>query len=58
MRQATEVAVAARLREGMARGVLAFPLTSFRADGGLDLDDLADLEALLAYGLDLVGATA
>ncbi|MBO1336962.1 5-dehydro-4-deoxyglucarate dehydratase [Streptomyces sp. VRA16 Mangrove soil] len=30
--------VAARLREGMANGVLSFPLTSFRADGSLDLD--------------------
>ncbi|MET9129699.1 5-dehydro-4-deoxyglucarate dehydratase [Streptomyces antibioticus] len=27
-----------RLREGMARGVLSFPLTSFRADGTLDPD--------------------
>jgi len=27
-----------RLRDGMARGVLSFPLTSFRDDGGLDLD--------------------
>ncbi|WP_030899464.1 MULTISPECIES: 5-dehydro-4-deoxyglucarate dehydratase [unclassified Streptomyces] len=27
-----------RLRDGMASGVLSFPLTSFRADGGLDLD--------------------
>jgi 5-dehydro-4-deoxyglucarate dehydratase len=27
-----------RLREGMARGVLSFPLTSFRQDGTLDLD--------------------
>ncbi|SMF02308.1 5-dehydro-4-deoxyglucarate dehydratase [Streptomyces sp. Amel2xC10] len=27
-----------RLREGMARGVLSFPLTSFRADGSLDPD--------------------
>ncbi|MCX5417196.1 5-dehydro-4-deoxyglucarate dehydratase [Streptomyces sp. NBC_00059] len=30
--------VVERLREGMAGGVLAFPLTSFREDGGLDLD--------------------
>ena len=30
--------VAARLREGMAGGVLSFPLTSFDAEGGLDLD--------------------
>lgn len=30
--------VARRLREGMAAGVLSFPLTSFREDGGLDLD--------------------
>ncbi|MFC9647109.1 MULTISPECIES: 5-dehydro-4-deoxyglucarate dehydratase [unclassified Streptomyces] len=28
--------VTQRLRDGMARGVLAFPLTSFREDGGLD----------------------
>ncbi|MFF5969821.1 5-dehydro-4-deoxyglucarate dehydratase [Streptomyces collinus] len=27
-----------RLRDGMADGVLSFPLTSFREDGGLDLD--------------------
>ncbi|WSQ07076.1 5-dehydro-4-deoxyglucarate dehydratase [Streptomyces sp. NBC_01231] len=27
-----------RLRDGMARGVLSFPLTSFRDDGGLDLE--------------------
>ncbi|MFJ4711782.1 5-dehydro-4-deoxyglucarate dehydratase [Streptomyces sp. NPDC088785] len=27
-----------RLRAGMAQGVLSFPLTSFRADGSLDLD--------------------
>jgi 5-dehydro-4-deoxyglucarate dehydratase len=31
-------AVVQRLREGMASGVLSFPLTSFRDDGGLDLD--------------------
>ncbi|QYX82631.1 5-dehydro-4-deoxyglucarate dehydratase [Streptomyces akebiae] len=30
--------VAQRLRGGMAGGVLSFPLTSFRDDGGLDLD--------------------
>ncbi|MEU5656497.1 5-dehydro-4-deoxyglucarate dehydratase [Streptomyces sp. NPDC047737] len=30
--------VAQRLREGMAGGVLSFPLTSFRDDGRLDLD--------------------
>ncbi|MGW5771296.1 5-dehydro-4-deoxyglucarate dehydratase [Streptomyces longwoodensis] len=29
---------ARRLREGMARGVLSFPLTSFREDGSLDPD--------------------
>ncbi|MFI8537524.1 5-dehydro-4-deoxyglucarate dehydratase [Streptomyces aquilus] len=29
---------AQRLRDGMARGVLSFPLTSFAADGSLDLD--------------------
>ena len=29
---------AGRLRDGMARGVLSFPLTSFRADGTLDPD--------------------
>ncbi|MET7655367.1 MULTISPECIES: 5-dehydro-4-deoxyglucarate dehydratase [unclassified Streptomyces] len=35
----TEVAeVTERLRDGMAGGVLSFPLTSFRDDGGLDLD--------------------
>ncbi|WP_309097028.1 5-dehydro-4-deoxyglucarate dehydratase [Streptomyces sp.] len=32
------VAVAQRLREGMAGGVLSFPLTSFRDDGTLDPD--------------------
>lgn len=31
-------AVVERLREGMARGVLSFPLTSFHRDGSLDLD--------------------
>ncbi|MFD4408144.1 5-dehydro-4-deoxyglucarate dehydratase [Streptomyces sp. NPDC058476] len=30
--------VVRRLREGMTGGVLSFPLTSFREDGGLDLD--------------------
>ncbi|MFE0132633.1 5-dehydro-4-deoxyglucarate dehydratase [Streptomyces sp. NPDC059037] len=30
--------VTQRLRDGMARGVLSFPLTSFRDDGGLDLE--------------------
>ncbi|MFE4821355.1 5-dehydro-4-deoxyglucarate dehydratase [Streptomyces sp. NPDC056704] len=30
--------VAKRLRDGMAGGVLSFPLTSFREDGGLDLE--------------------
>ncbi|MFH8629316.1 5-dehydro-4-deoxyglucarate dehydratase [Streptomyces lydicus] len=30
--------VARRLRDGMVRGVLSFPLTSFRPDGSLDLD--------------------
>ncbi|MZD06685.1 5-dehydro-4-deoxyglucarate dehydratase [Streptomyces sp. SID5785] len=34
----TPETVAARLRDGMAHGVLSFPLTSFRADGTLDLD--------------------
>lgn len=33
---ATAADVARRLREGMADGVLSFPLTSFREDGGLD----------------------
>ncbi|MFJ8494617.1 5-dehydro-4-deoxyglucarate dehydratase [Streptomyces sp. NPDC094038] len=32
--------VARRLRDGMAGGVLSFPLTSFRADGSLDVDGL------------------
>jgi 5-dehydro-4-deoxyglucarate dehydratase len=32
------VAVAQRLREGMAGGVLSFPLTAFRDDGSLDPD--------------------
>src|SRR5262245_35260319 len=30
--------VAERLRDGMASGVLSFPLTSFTADGDLDID--------------------
>lgn len=30
--------VAQRLREGMARGVLSFPLTSLKSDGSLDID--------------------
>ncbi|MGY4920972.1 5-dehydro-4-deoxyglucarate dehydratase [Streptomyces sp. 900105755] len=30
--------VVRRLRDGMAHGVLSFPLTSFRADGSLDVD--------------------
>ncbi|MFI0780314.1 5-dehydro-4-deoxyglucarate dehydratase [Streptomyces sp. NPDC021212] len=30
--------VTQRLRDGMARGVLSFPLTSFRDDGSLDVD--------------------
>jgi 5-dehydro-4-deoxyglucarate dehydratase len=34
----TPEAVAGRLRDGMASGVLSFPLTSFRDDGGLDPD--------------------
>ncbi|MGW1326118.1 5-dehydro-4-deoxyglucarate dehydratase [Streptomyces antibioticus] len=38
-----------RLRAGMARGVLSFPLTSFRADGSLDPDGFrAHLSARLA----------
>ncbi|MER5431980.1 5-dehydro-4-deoxyglucarate dehydratase [Streptomyces sp. NPDC002588] len=40
---------ARRLREGMARGVLSFPLTSFHEDGSLDPDGLrAHLAAQLA----------
>ncbi|WP_033306338.1 5-dehydro-4-deoxyglucarate dehydratase [Streptomyces iakyrus] len=35
---AAPVAVARRLREGMAGGVLSFPLTAFRDDGTLDPD--------------------
>ncbi|MFJ9026367.1 5-dehydro-4-deoxyglucarate dehydratase [Streptomyces sp. NPDC102259] len=46
----TEAAgVVQRLREGMAGGVLSFPLTSFRDDGGLDL---AAYRAYLAGRLD------
>ncbi|MBP5863780.1 5-dehydro-4-deoxyglucarate dehydratase [Streptomyces sp. LBUM 1484] len=38
-----------RLREGMAKGVLSFPLTSFRADGSLDPDGFrAHLDAQVA----------
>ena len=35
---ADPVGVMQRLRDGMADGVLSFPLTSFRENGGLDLD--------------------
>ncbi|MEE1830961.1 5-dehydro-4-deoxyglucarate dehydratase [Streptomyces sp. SP17KL33] len=35
---ADPVGVIQRLRDGMADGVLSFPLTSFRENGGLDLD--------------------
>ncbi|MGW4984196.1 5-dehydro-4-deoxyglucarate dehydratase [Streptomyces mirabilis] len=35
---ATAEGVAKRLRDGMVGGVLSFPLTSFREDGGLDLE--------------------
>ncbi|MFH8972587.1 5-dehydro-4-deoxyglucarate dehydratase [Streptomyces sp. NPDC017890] len=35
---AARTAVVRRLREGMASGVLSFPLTSFRDDGSLDPD--------------------
>jgi 5-dehydro-4-deoxyglucarate dehydratase len=42
---------AGRLRDGMARGVLSFPLTSFREDGTLDPEGLrAHLAAQLATG--------
>ncbi|MFI7296389.1 5-dehydro-4-deoxyglucarate dehydratase [Streptomyces sp. NPDC050121] len=41
--------VAQRLRDGMTNGVLSFPLTSFRDDGGLDLDGY---RAYLADRLD------
>ncbi|MEU1529247.1 5-dehydro-4-deoxyglucarate dehydratase [Streptomyces fagopyri] len=41
--------VARRLRDGMAGGVLSFPLTSFRDDGGLDVESYrAYLTAQLA----------
>ncbi|MDI9834672.1 5-dehydro-4-deoxyglucarate dehydratase [Streptomyces sp. KAU_LT] len=40
-----------RLRDGMARGVLSFPLTSFHADGSLDEDGFrAHLAVQLASG--------
>jgi 5-dehydro-4-deoxyglucarate dehydratase len=43
--------VARRLRDGMARGVLSFPLTSFHDDGSLDLDGFrAHVTAQLATG--------
>jgi 5-dehydro-4-deoxyglucarate dehydratase len=43
--------VAQRLRDGMARGVLSFPLTSFGDDGSLDLDAYREyLTAQLATG--------
>ncbi|MFD8260624.1 hypothetical protein ACFV19_17170 [Streptomyces griseoluteus] len=50
--------VARRLREGMAAGVLSFPLTAFHEDGLTDptAADLAALKDLLAAGLGLVGA--
>ncbi|MFC7308885.1 5-dehydro-4-deoxyglucarate dehydratase [Streptomyces monticola] len=40
--QTSTVDTAQRLRDGMARGVLSFPLTSFRTDGSLDLDGFRD----------------
>ncbi|POX53244.1 5-dehydro-4-deoxyglucarate dehydratase [Streptomyces sp. Ru72] len=44
-------AVARRLRDGMARGILSFPLTSFHDDGSLDLDGFrAHVAAQLATG--------
>ncbi|GGU75808.1 putative 5-dehydro-4-deoxyglucarate dehydratase 2 [Streptomyces filipinensis] len=44
-------AVARRLREGMARGVLSFPLTAFRDDGLLDPEGLrAHVAGRLAAG--------
>ncbi|MFG2650723.1 5-dehydro-4-deoxyglucarate dehydratase [Streptomyces sp. NPDC048436] len=44
-------AVAQRLREGMASGVLSFPLTSLRSDGSLDLESYRSyLTAQLATG--------
>ncbi|MFB8120041.1 5-dehydro-4-deoxyglucarate dehydratase [Streptomyces sp. NPDC056465] len=43
--------VAQRLRDGMAGGVLSFPLTSFRGDGSLDLESYrAYLTAQVATG--------
>ncbi|MGW7823364.1 5-dehydro-4-deoxyglucarate dehydratase [Streptomyces puniciscabiei] len=43
--------VARRLREGMARGVLSFPLTAFHEDGTLDPDGLrAHVAGRLATG--------
>jgi 5-dehydro-4-deoxyglucarate dehydratase len=43
--------VARRLREGMARGVLSFPLTAFHDDGTLDADGFrAHVAARLAAG--------
>ncbi|WP_030344964.1 5-dehydro-4-deoxyglucarate dehydratase [Streptomyces sp. NRRL S-1022] len=43
--------VARRLREGMARGVLSFPLTAFRDDGALDPDGFrAHVTGRLAAG--------
>ncbi|MEV7088604.1 5-dehydro-4-deoxyglucarate dehydratase [Streptomyces sp. NPDC093085] len=47
--QARAQEVAQRLRDGMARGVLSFPLTSFSGDGALDLDAY---RAYLAAQLD------
>ncbi|CAL9529105.1 putative 5-dehydro-4-deoxyglucarate dehydratase [Streptomyces sp. enrichment culture] len=45
------VAVARRLRAGMANGVLSFPLTSFHADGTLDADGFrAHVAAQIATG--------
>ncbi|MEV0096587.1 5-dehydro-4-deoxyglucarate dehydratase [Streptomyces sp. NPDC050738] len=47
----TETETVERLREGMGRGVLSFPLTSFGAGGELDLDGYrAYLERQLAAG--------
>ncbi|GGS44856.1 putative 5-dehydro-4-deoxyglucarate dehydratase 2 [Streptomyces cinerochromogenes] len=44
--------VARRLREGMARGVLSFPLTAFRDDGTLDPDGFrTHVAARLAAGV-------
>nr|WP_051840224.1 5-dehydro-4-deoxyglucarate dehydratase [Streptomyces sp. NRRL F-5126] len=48
---AGSVAAARRLREAMGRGVLSFPLTSFRSDGGLDIDGFrAHVATQLAAG--------